>query len=133
MGRPTNNQGSAPTVIVRSSYLNHRLVAQTWIDNPENKSKINHKNGIKTDNRIENLEWCTQRENILHARDVLGVKYSKSGFDNANARLFESHRRILINLYNLGFSIAKISEIMGFSTPTIMRHIDEIKRVDDKV
>jgi len=45
----------------------HRLAALQYIPNPQNKETVNHKNGIKTDNRIQNLEWSSIAENVQHA------------------------------------------------------------------
>ena len=52
---------------VPKSYRVHRLVAKSFIPNPNNKETINHINGIKDDNRVENLEWNTIQENLNHA------------------------------------------------------------------
>lgn len=52
----------------KEAYYIHRLVAMAFLGAPIQERVINHKNGIKTDNRVENLEWCSQLHNIEHAK-----------------------------------------------------------------
>ena len=64
----------------------HVLLAKSFLPNPDNKQNINHINGDKTDNRLENLEWVTPKENVRHA-------WGTGLCDHVRIAVAESNRR----------------------------------------
>ena len=74
-----NNRGYLSVGIKRKTHMVHRLVAQAFIPNPENKPFVNHIDGNKLNNDVTNLEWCTCAENNAHAR-ATGLHRQAKGF-----------------------------------------------------
>ena len=85
---------------VSKKYQVHRIVALTFIPNPENKPCVNHINGIKSDNRAKNLEWCTNSENMKHA--FKNGLQSLDGEKNNMSKLTESNVIEIKNLLSNG-------------------------------
>lgn len=95
----------------------HRLVALAFIKGESGRDKVNHKNGIKTDNRIENLEWLTHNENLQHARDIGLINLS--GINSPAAKLCHSDVRDIRSLLALGQTKARIARRFNVSHTTI--------------
>lgn len=96
---------------IKTTFLVHRLVAIAFIPNPENKPDINHKKGIKTDNRVSEIEWCTKSENLTHAYKI-GLREVVNGIKCHYSKLTEKQVLEIRELYansNLNYnSIALI-------------------------
>lgn len=78
----------------------HRIIAQTFIPNPENKPEVNHKNSIRNDNRVINLEWVTHSENVKHSF-YNGIQNNK-GQNNPCASLTDEQVLEIRSKYTFG-------------------------------
>jgi hypothetical protein len=90
----------------------HRLVGEVYLPNPENKKQINHINGVKDDNRVENLEWVNQSENQLHAYKH-GLQGRKHKYD----------RDVFINLLNSGLTPTEMTKALGIKDRTYIYYM----------
>ena len=92
----------------------HRLVALTFIPNPENLPMVNHIDGVKTNNAIENLEWCTNRDNVLHAVRT-GLLVQKKGEESKCRTITDEKALEIHNAYVQEPNSASIARRFGLS------------------
>lgn len=102
----------------KKTYPVHRLVAMAYLDNPEGLPAVNHKNGDKTDNHVNNLEWCTQKDNIQHAIET-GLQ-KPIPYDEMRS-LSDEEAHEVCSLLDSGFRVKDISSILGYNQNTISR------------
>lgn len=87
----------------------HRLVAKAFLPNPSKYLTVNHKDGNKQNNLVDNLEWCTIRDNVQHALDT-GLN-RVVGEDNGNATLTEEEVRAIRILYEIGIPNSVLARV----------------------
>lgn len=126
--RKTYTQKNRYTIITiytdnheRRSFTLHRVVAKAFIPNPKNRPQINHINGIKHDNRVENLEWVTVSENEKHSYRELGkVSHSKGKFGKLNVRSKPLNRYDISGKFIDSFESAyEVKRLLDFNTATV--------------
>lgn len=98
--------------------ITHRLVAEAFLERIEGKTQVNHINGIKTDNRVENLEWVTNKENKDHA---VRNKLIATGFRLPQTKLTEEMKSQIKILYSRGVSQKDIAMRFGIVQQTVSK------------
>lgn len=117
-----NGKGYLRVWIGKKLYFVHRLVAEKYIPNPENKPQVNHKDGNKTNNNIDNLEWCDNNENRNHALKnklhLCGEKCSYSKLTEKDVIFIRNNKTLNIKELAEKFNVNRntIADVIYFRT-----------------
>jgi len=104
-------------------YLVHRIVAEVYCNNPDNKRVVNHKDGNKLNNYFLNLEWNTDSENQLHAIRT-GLKKIRYGSRHPNSKLSEQNIEDIKTLYKSNLTLKQIAKQFNVHLGTISKIIN---------
>ena len=108
-----------------NTYRVHRLVAEAFIPNPENKPYVNHKDLNKHNNCLENLEWSTEQENTDHY--LLSAGTSITGFNHQSSKFSEDTVKLWIKKLEEKVMIKDIAEEYNCSRSTVTRLVNRVK------
>ena len=131
-----DKDGYALVTLSRDNYMRtyriHRLVAETFVDNPDNKEEVNHKDFDRKNNWFENLEWVTSKENVYHSYLYGNRKLSKSVQKTTTLTDFQiSQIDFLRQHYTLN-QLAKLFNINYQTLKNITMKITKRKRLDNQ-
>ena len=121
--RRVNNSGyESVSLQARCVKSVHWCVAMAWLGYPPFlKADVNHKNGSKRDNRPENLEWVSRKENMKHAKELglIGIRRSYRGIANPNAKLTNENITQILFLKENGSTQSEIAKKFNVKQCTI--------------
>lgn len=118
-----NTKGYLRVSINKKNLFVHRLVAEKYVPNPENKPQVNHIDGNKLNNNYKNLEWVTNKENRSHAMKkglhLVGEKCSYSKLNNEKVKFIRKYKDLItIDEFSKIFNVSKstIKDVINFHT-----------------
>ena len=106
----------------------HVLVARAFIDNPENKPHVNHIDGDKLNNVLENLEWATPSENQRHALRM-GLAKPKRGDANKQTKVSDADIRRIREMRKAGAKLQPLADMFGISMSQVGRIVRNERRI----
>ena len=109
----------------KKNVLVHRLVGKTFIPNPNNKPFINHIDSNRTNNHVDNLEWCTSKENMQHASKngrLLNHSNKRQSYYNSNKIKVSISKGHIIKKFN---SIKDVAQFLNCSSASVSMHLSD--------